>query len=452
MAIKTRAELKAYINSFITTNGSQAITGAILNEALVDAVESVSIDSENPFTFNATEGVYDMETDITGVVNQLGLEDWTRVINNTGSTINNGSAVYASGIDSGVIEITLASNDAAIANRVMGLVTADIADGEQGFVTQRGFVRGFDTSSLDFTGSIYLGTGGGLTMTRPTYPAIPIVIAALIVQDASAGIVNVNIYRPNVQALTKSYTFTSQGIGAGSYYVGGYYDAVTTATTRTQAATGVSLGTANGAYAAHPFVVCGGVGVVNTGVVGLRATGTSISDDGTRTTSDTDVIIPDITAVAQDEYYEAKKFIGQVTLELYVVSGSPTSYNFSFNYGWAKYEDFGNRDFSVVDFECVGLAGANDSSFDIVLYKHSDTGWTYAASGFSPGGTVLAQMSTVHSTERNAVSGDYFAFKRTDLNQDVDGADSEGVLVKIVTGANNTVQNMDAHVGVVINE
>jgi hypothetical protein len=253
--------------------------------------------------------------------------------------------------------------------------------------------------------------------------------------------------------VTKSYTFTSRGVGAGTFYVAGYYEAVTTdANLNETVPTSVTLGTANVSYAAHAFLVAGGAGSAagGAGAVEIEVSGTSINDAGTRTAGDTEVIVADITALALNQFVETdKKWLGQITYTLQNASGSTqTTFSVDFNYGFNKYEDFGNRDFTLNDFECVGLGGATDTSFNIRLLKQDADNWTYAAAGFVPGGTVLLNMNTIHGTEQNIASGIPFAFKRANLSEVINGADSEGLVVEITTGANNTVQDMDVHIGV----
>lgn len=245
--------------------------------------------------------------------------------------------------------------------------------------------------------------------------------------------------------INKSYFFSSYGIGAGTYYKAGYFDAPATDANLTQAGTTVAYGTANNAYAAHGFVVCSGAGSVDAGTVGLRVTGTSITDAGVRTANDADTIITDITAVSADQYIEAKKFIGTTTYELIATSGSPTTYSFDFNYGFIKYEDFGNIDFTATDFEMVGRAGANDTDFAVTLYKHSDIGWSYSAAAFTHGWTTICDLGTDHSTEDNIANGVDFAYKRAGLSTEVTGSMEEGIIIEIVTGANNSVQYADIH-------
>jgi hypothetical protein len=247
----------------------------------------------------------------------------------------------------------------------------------------------------------------------------------------------------------KSYSFISPSGSTGQFYVAGYYDAPSTDANLTQASSSVNLGTANGSYAAHVFIVAGGAGAVDAGSCLIRVTGTSITDAGVRTPADTEDIVADITAMALNQYFEtSKKFLGQVTIAL-IPSGA-TTYNADFNYGWCKYDDWGNRNFQITDFEVVGLAGANDSGFDIELLKHDDQGWTYASTGFVPGGNAICDMNTDHGTEQNLVNGDPFAYKRDNLTALITGAGSEGFLVRITTGANSAVQDLDAHVKAVL--
>ena len=284
-------------------------------------------------------------------------------------------------------------------------------------------------------------------------------VAKFIVQEGKTEFIDIqntsnSNYGQRPVTTSKSYSFTSQGVGSGTYYIAGYYDVSTTDANLTQASTTQTFGTANASYASHPFVVAGGAGTVDAGTIGLRVTGTRIQDNGTRTASYADTIITDITSQTLDEYTEAVKFIGTVTFELIVTSGTPTTYSFDFNYGLVKYEDFGNNDFDITGFEVVGTAGATDANFNITLIHHNDEDWTYAATGFDITPTEITDLQTVHNTEYQLSNGEPFAFKRVPLNYAsvIHGGASEGVLIRVVTSANNSVQSMDAHIGVRIVE
>jgi len=248
----------------------------------------------------------------------------------------------------------------------------------------------------------------------------------------------------------KSYQFTSRGVGAGTYFAAGYYEAPAADANLTQAGTTVTLGAANVPYAAHAFLVAAAAGTATggSGAVTIVCSGTSITDAGTRTTSDTETIVADITTMSTDEYFETdKKWIGQVVYTLTVGATGHTAYAADFNYGYDKYEDFGNQNFTLTDFEAVGLAAANDGSFNIELLHHSSADWTYSAAAFVPGGTVLIAMETIHSTESDVDNGVAFAFKRAAMSTAISGSASEGLVIRVTTGANNTVQFLDMHIG-----
>lgn len=245
----------------------------------------------------------------------------------------------------------------------------------------------------------------------------------------------------------KSYTFTSNGILAGTYYVAGYYSAPVTDANLDEGSLTQVYGTANISYAAHAFIVAAAAGVTDGSDLILTVTGTSITDNGVRTPNDSEVIVADCTAVTTDTYLETpKKWIGQITYTLSSTTG--TVYNFDFNYGLCKYDDMGNRDFILTDLEAVGLCGGNDTAFDIKLKAHTSSGWTYSAAAFSPGNGDIAILSTDHSTESNLSNNESFAYKRTNLATFIEGAESEGFIVEITTGANNAIQAMDVHIGV----
>jgi hypothetical protein len=253
---------------------------------------------------------------------------------------------------------------------------------------------------------------------------------------------------------TKDFFFTSQGIGAGTYHIAGFYNAPTADSNLTEASATQTLGAANVPYAAHVFLVAAAAGVAagGAGAVEIEVSGTSITDAGVRTTSDTEVIAADITAMSTDAYYETtKKWIGQVTYTLQNASGSTqTTFSSDFNYGFAKYEDFGNRDFTVTEFEATGLAGATDGAFDVELLYHSSAGWTYHATAFVPGATAIYDFAVINSTESDLDANLPFAMKKTNLSTAVTGTGLEGVIIRITTGVNNTIEHMTAHVGVTL--
>jgi len=240
----------------------------------------------------------------------------------------------------------------------------------------------------------------------------------------------------------KSYTYASRPAASGENFLAGFYDYNTADSTLTIGGSVTQThGGANVPYGAHAFCVASGAG--GTDLV-LTVSGTSVTDAGVRTGADSQVIVADTDVASTDEYFESsKKWVGQITFTLTGAAGA-----FTFNYGLAKYEDFGNRAFTVTDFEAMGLANANDGGFNIELVQHEPDGWTYSAAAFQAGGAVLASMNTDYVTEIDNDSGEPFAFKRAGLSVAVDGSGEEGLVVRVTTGVNNSVSYMDTHIGV----
>lgn len=226
---------------------------------------------------------------------------------------------------------------------------------------------------------------------------------------------------------TKIWSFGSPSGGSGTFYFGGFYDFHSTSFTP---AGGTNVGSANNSYAAHALVV---LGASSTNMV-VRITGTSITDAGVRTTSDTQDL--DTSGGSANDYFEtSKKWIGQISYSLQSGTGVVI------DAGFAKYWDFVNTDFTVLAVEATWVGGANDAAPDIRICHHRATGWTYSGGGGSPSSpAALASMSTDHNTEGEVVSGEPGAWKRGNLSTYVNGENGEGILWVVVTTSNKTFE------------
>jgi len=242
---------------------------------------------------------------------------------------------------------------------------------------------------------------------------------------------------------------------ADTYYSFGFYDAPDDDCNVDQASPTQVFGTANISYGAHAFVVAASAGTASggTGSVEIEISGSSIDPfTGVRTGSDTEILVADITAMATDEYIQTtKKWVGQITFTLQNASGSSqTTFAADFNYGFSDYEDWGMRDFDITDFEMRGLAGKNDTGFDIELLHHRPTGWTYAATGFIPGDGKICQLTTDYGVDSDLKIRENFAYKRGELDTPVLGTAGEGVIVRVTTSAVGSIDNGQLHIGALI--
>lgn len=247
-------------------------------------------------------------------------------------------------------------------------------------------------------------------------------------------------------------SFSHGRSGAGAHYIAGFYDAPAADANLNQGSATVTYGDAGDdePWGAHAFLVAADAGTTDAGTVSIVVSGTSITDAGVRTASDSETIVSDVTAMTTDAYYEtAKKWLGQVTYTL-TGAGGATTFAADFNYGFAKYDDYGNRDFTITDFECTGAAGASNT-LDIELLHHKATGWTYHATAFTPGAAAVLKMTTDYAGPENGVTiNKPFAYKRAGLSQLIDGSDSEGVIIRFTAGAATVIEHMDCHVGISI--
>ena len=106
-------------------------------------------------------------------------------LNNTGSTITKGSAVYISGYTTDT-QISLADNSSAATMPCFGLTSDAIPNGATGVVVTAGELSGINTSSFTEGYELYVGTGGALTATKPTGTAL-IQKVAKVAKAAGSG-------------------------------------------------------------------------------------------------------------------------------------------------------------------------------------------------------------------------------------------------------------------------
>ena len=229
-------------------------------------------------------------------------------------------------------------------------------------------------------------------------------------------------------ASEKAWHFVSQSAGSGTNYFGGFYifNSGDDDFSATQ-----TLGVANASYAAHGFLVLGANTVDD---VTIRFSGTSVDDEGNRTGTDTEDVVFTHPAVVDNYVETTKKWIGQVDIDL--ISGTAVTCN----WGYAKYWDNNNTDFIVLGLEATWRGGANDNDPDLQLLHHKDTGWTFNVGAEPTPPTALASMKTDHTPEylvKNNVPG---AWKRTDLNVEVNGGNDEGTIICMVTNQNKAFE------------
>lgn len=147
-------------------------------------------------TWNADEGTLDLGLNGGSVINQIGQETVAYV--KADEAITNGDVVYASSAvgASGRIGVSKFTADNSTSSKfVIGVATEDIANGDVGYITVFGKVRGITTDGSDVGETWTDGTvlyasstgAGALTNVEPTAPNQKIPIAFVIRAHATNG-------------------------------------------------------------------------------------------------------------------------------------------------------------------------------------------------------------------------------------------------------------------------
>jgi len=179
------------ITGSTTQIGDITLTGSILmsGSSFISGVDYIDFDTTASnagaiarLKWNDADGTLDLGLKGGNVTLQVGQEEVVRVVNKTGTNLTEAGyqVVRLDGAQGNRIKVALAKGDGdANSLDTIGLVTENIANNEEGFVTTYGLVRNIDTRGTlqgetwaDGDG-LYLSptTFGGITNTPPTSPS-----------------------------------------------------------------------------------------------------------------------------------------------------------------------------------------------------------------------------------------------------------------------------------------
>jgi hypothetical protein len=169
------------------TDGTDPIDGL-----LFDTNPPVPAHTPGHMHWNASEGIPEVMTNITGVILQLGHELFAEVRNNSGAAIPNGRAVRITGGIGPRPTIALDNGEGGI----LGLTTHEIANNSNGKVTLFGLIRGVNTSAFSEGGVLYSSSTGTLTASitssfvgyvTDSHVSDGTILASRLRTDAAAG-------------------------------------------------------------------------------------------------------------------------------------------------------------------------------------------------------------------------------------------------------------------------
>ncbi len=145
-------------------------TGAVVLTANdVGALSNVTSTDGSVTITTPTTGVRDLSVQFATTTENVRVQ----VRNTTGATLTKGTVVYITGATGQLPTVSkaLATSDATSA-QTLGMISADLANNTNGYVTVIGLITNIDTSAYTDGAQLYLSgtTAGGVTTTKPYAP------------------------------------------------------------------------------------------------------------------------------------------------------------------------------------------------------------------------------------------------------------------------------------------
>ena len=248
-------------NLVTSVNGQ---TGAVsLTYTDVNAIGSIT-STDGSVTVTTTSGVADLSVAVSAsTTNVICL-----VRNTTGATLTKGTAVYISGAtgQNPTVSKALANADSTSA-QTLGLMSANLSNNSNGYVTVIGLIANIDTSAYTDGEQLYLSptTAGTLTATKPYAPQHLVYVAVVEHAHPTQGKLFVKVQ--NGYEMDELHNVSAQSPTSGQTLI---YNASTSLWEKANLTAGTGIGVSNGA---------GSITVSNSGVTSAVA-GTGISVSG----------------------------------------------------------------------------------------------------------------------------------------------------------------------------
>jgi hypothetical protein len=206
-------------SSVVLSNSPTLVTPTFATGGYQMTAQSMPSYSEGLVWYDSAQHSLAFYNDGTTSPVYIGEDVQVKVINNTGSTIANGIAVYVTGTASGQIypNIAPAQANSLATSAVIGLTNGSIANGAIGYVTSHGIITNVNTSTLAPGTVLYLSpySAGQLQGTVPP-TGLAVQVGTVTYQNFSAGQIYVKQTTPlAVSASTITGTVAVANGGTG---------------------------------------------------------------------------------------------------------------------------------------------------------------------------------------------------------------------------------------------
>jgi len=203
-----------YLTSEDWTNFNNKLGSTDINYLGFDTTPTGVPSTEGTVSWNPIHHTLDLHSGVAGSSLQVGQEEWVHVKNISGIDIPTNFIVGVTGgsvsDDTPTVGLVSSSATDGIAT-TLGMATSSIPNNGFGFVTVRGLVHGFDTSSYSAGSVLYLSDTvmGGVTDVRPIPPSYTFAIAYTL-DSAVDGVVYVRFGSPDAGVIATDAAVASQ--------------------------------------------------------------------------------------------------------------------------------------------------------------------------------------------------------------------------------------------------
>jgi len=167
-----------------------------VEQLIFDTTPSSPGNSEGTTYWDTIEQTLNVVLEDNSVVMRTGQETLVRAYNGSGTQIDKGTVVSPIGIFNGVPSLvkSIASVFESLSVEI-GMAIMDIPDGEYGFYSRAGKVRGLNTSGYTVADLIWVSDTivGGFTKDKPSFPSFPILLGVIAVVDETDGELYIDI-------------------------------------------------------------------------------------------------------------------------------------------------------------------------------------------------------------------------------------------------------------------
>jgi len=249
-------------NLVTSVNGQTGVVSLTYTD--VNAIGSIT-SNDGSVTVSTASGIADLSVTVAASTTNVVCQ----VRNTTGATLTKGTVVYITGATGQLPTVSkaLATSDTTSA-QTLGVMSADLANNSNGYVTIIGLVTEIDTSAYADGAQLYLSptTAGTYTTTKPYAPNHLVYVAIVEYAHPTHGKLFVKVQ--NGYELDELHNVSAQSPSNGQTII---YNATTSLWEKANLTAGTGVSVTNGA---------GSITIANTGVTSVSGTSPVASSGG----------------------------------------------------------------------------------------------------------------------------------------------------------------------------